>query len=267
MHNRSHAPATLAAAALLATAGIFTTGVRAQEPTLQPFTEASLRGGGSGVLKVVGQEAEPLRAVEIELRAGGVADITLTGVRTYRATGRWTGRGTDLVLVTDLRGDLANRPMSGQGRIHLGPNGRFARLEAEGTVDGRRFTVAFARQGILSTAPAPFRELKARKTGRGTLTIAGREAVPITEVSVFLTQTGRMEIDAKSVHNATLPFSGQWTLRTPTTAALTVTSGLEEAGARGSGTLSLHPSGASLRRVDLAGTVKGNSFRLNFAGE
>jgi len=257
--------ATLAApAAAVGAWGAASAWASAQQQQQGPFTEATLRGSGRGALRLAGRAAEPLRAVDIQLKAGGDAEISVTGERTYTARGRWRGRGADTVLLHGLTGDFINQPMRGQGTIRLDEKRRFARLDLDGTVNNRRFSVDFSRVGGV---PAPFRELRSRNSGRGEL-IAGNQAPEtLALITVTLTQEGLMQVEARTIGNDVRTFTGRWTPVSATAATLDVTDGLGRAGARGSGKVTLTPSGAGLARVDIRGETQNEPFTLRFAAD
>ncbi len=227
---------------------------------------------GAGELGLEGGKGADLRAVRVNLRRGGKAEIYLEGSgprMTLR--GKWSQRDNSPSIDLAITGGLGQEGTSGLGTVSIPDGKSWQRLNLAGRNSSGSWTVRFRANGpghltpdstVDVPEPEPVRELIDTQRGEGSLFWPGvSEPTTVTQVRVTLGADKRATIEVEGSKPAR--FTGRWAAtRQANQLSLAITGGTIDGMAAG-GTITLTDK-RTLSALQLESRVVRRPMRLTF---
>lgn len=227
---------------------------------------------GAGTLTQEGGKGADLRAVRVNLRRGGKAEIYLEGsAPRMLIRGKWSQRDNAPSIDLSITDGVGQTGTGGLGTLSIPDGKSWEKLNLTGRNGTGGWTIRFKANGPGhltpdSTAdrpePEPIRELNVAVRGEGTLTWPGEpKATTVTLVRLALTSDKKATIEVEGSKPAR--FTGRWsTTKHLSQLELTVTGGTME-GLIAAGIVSLTDKRA-VSALSIDGRVVRRQMKLTF---
>lgn len=234
---------------ILLTSGLFalTAGAFAQNIKFQD----DVRGSG----EIERRTTQRIDRVQVKLSDDRLrsAEITFSGSRTERVTGRWYEARRDRFEI-DLREAFGDRNATGSIVLEL-KNGKLERLSIEGDTRSERFKGSFSRGNANGNL-----DFRGDYRGEGNLSF-GRNRQSLREIGLRLNKDGRFTI---TIPGQKGEISGNYSENRDGRLSLEINRAFDLRSVSGSGTMTLSRNRQALDRVDLNVRSSQESVNLNF---